>query len=62
MQKQCKEHSNMAKRTIKFRTIVLSNSNKQQVYAYYNKRKQHKVDVPKNTIYGAPFGTLQFWY
>lgn len=52
----------MAKVKITFRTTVLSNSNKQQVYAYYNKRKNNKVSVPKTTIYGAPFGTLQFWY
>lgn len=49
-------------RTIRFRTKVLSHSDKQQIYDFYNKRRHgRKITVPTTTTLGGVFGELHFW-
>ena len=48
------------KKTIKFRTYVLSQSDKQQIFAYFNKQRK-STPIKNSVLYGGTFGVLHFW-
>ena len=54
----------MAKSRIKFKTHVLSSSDINQIYAYFDRRRKQRFEQPKPEFYldgTTPYGVVRFW-